>query len=70
VIYHKKHRNEIRISTKTEAYIQSLVLKNTLENANYLYFEDIEEDDTKKVDALVNRIAVALTVVNYSFKLL
>jgi hypothetical protein len=59
--YHKKHRNEIGISTKTEAYIQSLVLKNTLENANYLYFEDIEEeDDYNEVDALVNRIAVAL----------
>jgi hypothetical protein len=62
--YHKKHRNEIGISTKTEAYIQSLVLKKTLENANYLYFEDIKEDDgNNEFDALVNKIAVALTVV-------
>ena len=28
--YHKKHRNEIGISTKTEAYIQSLDLKKTV----------------------------------------
>ena len=29
--YHKKHRSEIGISTKTEAYIQSLVLKKTFD---------------------------------------
>ena len=29
--YHKKHRNEIEISTKTEAYIQSLVLKKAFD---------------------------------------
>jgi hypothetical protein len=26
-IYHKKHRNEIGITSKTQAYIQSIVLK-------------------------------------------
>ena len=29
--YHKKHRDEIGLSAKIEAYIQSLVLKNTFD---------------------------------------
>jgi hypothetical protein len=41
--YHKNQSNEIGISTKTEANIQSLVLKKTLKNASYLYFGDIEK---------------------------
>jgi hypothetical protein len=62
--YHKKHRNEIVISTKTEAYIQSLVLKKTLECISFDRRRGIEEEDGhNEVDALVNRIAVALTVV-------
>ena len=62
--YHKKHRNEIGISTKTEAYIQSLVLKKTLESISFDRRRGIEEEDGhNEVDALVNRIAVALTVV-------
>ncbi len=62
--YHKKHRNEIGISTKTEAYIQSLVLKKTLESISFDRRRGIEEDDGhNEIDALVNKIAVALTVV-------
>jgi hypothetical protein len=33
--YHKKHRNEIGITTKTEAYIQLLVLKKTFESISF-----------------------------------
>ena len=55
--YHKKHRNEIGISTKTEAYIQSLVLKKTLESISFDRRRGIEEDDGhNEVDALVNKI--------------
>lgn len=36
--YHKKHRNEIGISNKTEAYTQLLVLEKSLEYVSYLYF--------------------------------
>ena len=54
--YHKKHRNEIGISTKTEAYIQSLVLKKTLESISFDRRRGIEkEDGHKEVDALVNK---------------
>jgi hypothetical protein len=63
VIYHKKYRNEIEISNKNTAYIQSLVLKKTLESISFDRRRGIEEDDGhNEVDALVNRIAVALTV--------
>jgi hypothetical protein len=61
--HNKKHRNEIEILNKTEAYIQSLVSKKTLENKNCLYFEYI--DSHNKVDALVNKIAEALTEVKF-----
>ena len=37
--YHKKHRNEIEISTKTEAYIQSLVLKKIFESISLDEYE-------------------------------
>jgi hypothetical protein len=52
------------ISTKTEAYIQSLVLKKTLESISFDRRRGIEEEDGhSEVDTLVNRIVVALTVV-------
>jgi hypothetical protein len=51
--YHKKHRNEIGITTKTEAYIQSLVLKKTLE---IISFERRGlKDSYNEVDALVSK---------------
>ena len=62
--YHKKHRSEIGISTKTEAYIQSLVLKKTLESISFDRRRGIEEDDGhKEVDELVNKITEAPTEV-------
>ena len=53
--YHKKHRNEIGISLKTEAYIQSLVLKKTFESISFDRRRGIE-DCHFKVDALVSKI--------------
>ena len=62
--YHKKHRSEIGISTKTEAYIQSLVLKKTLESISFDRRRGIEEDDGHyEVEALVNKITAAPTEV-------
>ena len=58
------YRNEIGISTKTEAYIQSIVLKKTLESISFDRRRGIEEEDGhKEVDALVNKIAEASIVV-------
>ena len=37
--YHKKHRNEIGLPAKIEAYIQSLVLKKTFER---IYLDEYE----------------------------
>ena len=62
--YHKKHRDEIGLSAKTEAYIQSLVLKKTFESISFDRRRGIEEDDGhNEVDALVNKIAEVPTVV-------
>ena len=62
--YHKKHRIEIGILTKTEAYIQSLVLKKTLESISFDRRRGIEEDDGHyEVEALVNKITEAPTEV-------
>ena len=58
--YHKKHKSEIGISTKTEAYIQSLVLKKTFESISFDRRRGIEEDDGhNEVDVLVNKITLA-----------
>ena len=62
--YHKKHRDEIGLSAKTEAYIQLLVLKKTFESISFDRRRGIEEDDGhNEVDALVNKIAEVPTVV-------
>ena len=60
--YHKKHRSEIGISTKTEAYIQSLVLKKTLESISFDRRRGIEEDDGH-YETIVNKITAAPTEV-------
>ena len=58
--YHKKHRNEIGITPKTEAYIQSLVLKKTFESISFDRRRGIEEEDgNNEVDELVSKIAGA-----------
>jgi hypothetical protein len=49
--YHKKHRNEIGITTKTEAYIQSLALKKGAFPSNE---DEIFKDGHK--DSLVSKI--------------
>jgi len=55
--YHKRHRNEIGIQLKTEAYIQSLVLKKTFESISFDRRRGIEEEDGhNEVDKLVNKI--------------
>ena len=62
--YEMLHRSEIGISTKTEAYIQSLVLKKTLESISFDRRRGIEEDDGHyEVEALVNKITAAPTKV-------
>ena len=62
--YHKKHRDEIGLSAKTEAYIQLLVLKKTFESISFDRRRGIEEEDGHdEVDALVNKIAEVPTVV-------
>ena len=63
--YHKKHRSEIGITTKTEAYIQSLVLKKTLESISFERRRGLEEEDGHiEADVLVNKITEASTEVN------
>ena len=58
--YHKKHRSEIGIQLKTEAYIQSLVLKKTFESISFDRRRGIEEEDGhNEVDELVNKITAA-----------
>ena len=58
--YEISHRSEIGISTKTEAYIQSLVLKKTLESISFDRRRGIEEEDGhKEVDVLVKKLTVA-----------
>jgi hypothetical protein len=52
--YHKKHRNEIGISSKTEAYIQSLVIKK--EHFFLSNDDDVFKDDYYEVEALVSNI--------------
>ena len=62
--YHKKHRDEIGLPAKTEAYIQSLALKKTFESISFDRRRGIEEEDGhNEVDALVNKIAEVPTVV-------
>lgn len=56
--YHKKHRSEIGIQPKTEAYIQSLVLKKTFESISLERRRGLEEEDGhNEVEVLVSRIA-------------
>ena len=63
--YHKKYREEIGIQPKTEAYIQSLVLKKTLESISLDRRRGIEEEDGhNEVEVLVSKIAEASTEVN------
>jgi hypothetical protein len=50
---YKKHRNAIGIITKTEAYIQSLVLKR---RAFPLNEDEVFNDGYNEVDALVSKI--------------
>ena len=55
--YHKKYRSEIGIQPKTEAYIQSLVLKKTLESISFERRRGLEEEDGhKEADELVSKI--------------
>ena len=55
--YHKKHRDEIGITPKTEAYIQSLVLKKTFESVSFERRRGLEEEDGhNEVDELVSKI--------------
>ncbi len=57
-----KYRREIGIQTNTEAYIQSLVLKKTLESISFEQRRDLEEEDEhNEVDTLVNKITEAST---------
>lgn len=53
----KKHRNEIGISLKTEAFFQSIVLKKTFESISFERRRGIEEEDGhNQVDELVSKI--------------
>ena len=62
--YHKKHRNEIGLPAKTEAYIQSLVLKKAFESISFDHRRGIKEDDSlNEANILLNKIAEVHTVV-------
>ena len=62
--YHKKHRDEIGIHPKIEAYIQSLVLRKTFESISFDRRRGIEEDDGyKEVSELVSTIELESTKV-------
>ena len=50
--YHKKHRDEIGIHPKIEAYIQSLVLKKTLRAFRRRGIE--EEDGHREIEEPMN----------------
>ena len=55
--YHKKHRSEIGINAKTEAYIQSLVLKKTLESISFDRRRGLEEEDGHNdVEVLMSKL--------------
>ena len=47
-IYHKKHVKEIGIQPRTEAYIQSLVLKKTFESISFERRRGIEEEGNRE----------------------
>ena len=54
--YHKKHSNEIGLQPKVEAYIQSVVLKKTLESVSFERRRGIEEEDAHEgIGVLMNR---------------
>ncbi|MCB1712868.1 MAG: hypothetical protein KDH96_10425 [Candidatus Riesia sp.] len=55
--YHKKYSNEIGLQPKVEAYIQTLVLKKTLESISFERRRGVEEEDAhEEINSLVNRI--------------
>ena len=57
--FHTKYRTEIGIQPKTEAYIQSVVLKKTLESISFDRRRGLEEDDGyHQVDELVSKMAL------------
>ena len=63
--YHKKHRGEIGIQPKTEAYIQSIVLKKTLESISFDRRRGIEEEDGhNEVEELINKMVDNPEVIN------
>ena len=54
------NRSEIGIEPKTEAYIQLLVLKKTLESISFERRRGLEEEDGhNEINELVSKIAVA-----------
>ncbi|KAL4721565.1 hypothetical protein ACJJTC_000393 [Scirpophaga incertulas] len=64
--YHKKYRKKIGIQPKTEAYIQSLVLKKTLESISFERRHGLEEDDGhNEVEALVTKIGLTTKIQSY-----
>ena len=63
--YHKNYRDEIGIQPRTEAYIQSLVLKKTFESISFDRRRGIEEEDGhNEVDVLVSKIVGTSTEAN------
>ena len=67
--YHKKHSNEIGLQPKVEAYIQSVVLKKTLESVSFERRRGIEEEDAhERIAVLMNRIGVPQMEIKQLFK--
>ncbi|KAM0677151.1 hypothetical protein BDAP_000649 [Binucleata daphniae] len=69
---HKKYVKEIGIEPKTEAYIQSLVLRKTLESLSFerrrgLEEETLQMDAIKISEKLINMQAEEVTVVKVKF---
>jgi hypothetical protein len=55
--FHKKHKNEIRITSKTEAYTKSPILKKVSERISFEQARSLEEEDGhNEVDVLVCKV--------------
>ncbi len=55
--YHNKHSKEIGLDQRTEAYIQFLVLKKTLESISFERRRGLEENDKyEDISALIERL--------------
>lgn len=66
--YHKRHSTEIGIQPRVEAYIQSLVLKKTLESISFKRRQSIEDEDGyEDIEQLARRMVETTTGTTESY---